>query len=188
MSGSISFTVQCNDKTARISACDSDTVQLVMFRFGEECKAPEVGDATAVFVNDTPVEITSRIGDIGVVATSRLVIQVPERSGLRARGMFPFSSLESSTDILFTSNAPRHRWCVQGLNLEGVCQNRACAARGKNVILQIGLGEKVIEREMFDQKCPVVRCWPCDFCSTYGISLISGDACVHRAVQHGDQS
>ena len=158
MSGGISVTVTCKDVEARVSVGATDTVQDLMGNFAEESKT-NVDDATGVFLGDAELDVTATISDVGLTSGARVVIRTPVSSGLRARGFnFSSMSLDAAKKLQFSTSAPRYRWCTNGLNLEGVCRNAACAAKDQQVIVRLGMGTFNINKEIFDKKCPAVRC------------------------------
>lgn len=65
-----------------------------------------------------------------------------------------FNSLEETRSIQFSKEAPSYRRVVQGLNLQGQCQNRVCEAYQKVIYMPMGIGDFNIFHQMRHTTCP----------------------------------
>ena len=94
--------------------------------------------------------------------TNLSIIQLISKEALvrgGGTGIFTFVDLrkEKVKKVKFSKNAPKYRYCTQGLNILGLCTNKKCETEGNEVIVPIGfgeydLGENISEMEI---RCPI---------------------------------
>jgi ubiquitin-large subunit ribosomal protein L40e len=80
---------------------------------------------------------------------------------LRAGGgaaAFDFSDMKNMIKSEWSETAPDWRIATRGLNLEGTCANETCKAKGKRVIVQVGMVAKAdISALKFQSNCPICK-------------------------------
>ena len=150
------FLKQLDGKSIPILVSQSETIEAFMNLVSEKtCMPPE---SFHLLYGGYSLKVGKVFTDYGVKNGSTMFMVCELRGGGHIESKFADISDKSLLkDFEFSDTAPKYRKAINGLNLEGYCENPDCEANGKMVVIGIGDGTFDLIEDQEYSLCPLCK-------------------------------